>query len=160
MNGDIVASNDRLRRQVEILFAQIDRSHARPRVRPVNPARLVQERHQDIKTARRHAVETAEPLNQHHGRLRHDLNGLDRNDQQHQADKKEEEKQQDCSYGYSLSLQKNQICKCHRITSEQSDFVVFGVPLYRKARCSTNFRELRNKSISLKFPLPLGAGLG
>ncbi len=76
VNRNVVAGDHRLRRQVEILFAQIDRSDARSRVGPVNRARLIKERYQNIQPARRNLAEASQPLNQHHRRLRHDLDCL------------------------------------------------------------------------------------
>ena len=86
MDGHVVARDHRLRRQIDVLFAQIDRGHAAARVGPIDGARLVDERHEDIQAAGGDATESPQPLNQHHGCLRHNLNRLGRDNQQHYAD--------------------------------------------------------------------------
>src|SRR5207253_1012694 len=96
----------------EILFAQVDRREARPRVGPGNGARFIEKRRQDVKAARGHAVESAQPLDQHHGCLWHDPDRLCGNNQQDYADE-EKKKYQQKRRQYGLALQQNHDRKWH-----------------------------------------------
>ena len=86
MNGHVVARDHRLRRKIDVLLAQIDRRDATARVGPIDSPWLIHERHQNIQTACCNFAEAAQPFNQHHRCLWHNLDRLRRDDQQHDAD--------------------------------------------------------------------------
>ena len=90
VNGHVVARDDGLRREVYVLLAQVYGSHAAAHVRPVDGARPVEKRHDDVEAAVGDAVEAAEPFDEHHGRLRDDLDGLGGDGQQDDAEDDEE----------------------------------------------------------------------
>src|SRR6185503_19874773 len=99
MNGDVVASDDRLRRQVNVLFAQIDGSHARARVGPINRAWAVHERYQNIQPAAGDFIETAETFDQHDSRLRQNADGLYCDHEQYDGDETKKQEGDDSGKG-------------------------------------------------------------
>src|ERR1043165_5779319 len=96
MDRDVVAGDDRLRRQIDVLLAQIDRRQAGARVGPVDRAWLVDKRHQDVQSFLRLPVESSQTFNQHDCGLRHDSDGLRRDNQQHDPEKAEEHEGKKC----------------------------------------------------------------
>src|SRR6185369_17313743 len=94
MDRDIVACDHRLRRQINVLFAQVDRRQTTAHVGPVDCARLVDKRDNDIEAAGSDPTETSETLDQHHCGLRHDLNRLDSGDQHGNADDEKNKNQE------------------------------------------------------------------
>ena len=81
-----------MRRQIDVLLAKVDGGQGRPRVGPVNRARLIEKRHEDIEPAAGELVELAEALDQHDSGLRHDADRLGSDYQQHDRDKAKEQK--------------------------------------------------------------------
>src|SRR5262245_44083031 len=94
MNRHVVARDHRLRRQIDVLLAQIDRRQTRARVRPENPTRSIEERHNDVKSARSDAAKAAQALDQHYCCLRNDLDGFGGDDEQEEAEDEQYEQQQ------------------------------------------------------------------
>src|SRR5207248_8938707 len=93
--GHVVARNHGLRRKVYVLLAQVNRDQSGPHVRPVDAARLVEERNDDVQAAPRNAAEATQTLDEHDGRLRHDLYSLGGDDERGQRDEHEEDHDED-----------------------------------------------------------------
>src|ERR1043165_3574886 len=85
VNGDVVSSDDGLRRQIEILLAQIDRRQTGTRVGPIDRPWPVEKWHQNVEPAVGQFVELAKTFNEHDGSLGNDSDRLD-GDHQHRAD--------------------------------------------------------------------------
>ena len=81
-----------LRRQIDVLFAQIDRGDAGPGVGPIDRARSIQKRNEQVEPAARNFIKPAQPLNQHYGRLRNYADRFRRDHQQHDRQKAKKEK--------------------------------------------------------------------
>src|SRR5205085_1367598 len=76
---------------LSVASSKINRSDAGAHVRPTDSARLLEERDDHIQAARRQTVEAAKAFEHHDGRLRHDLNCLQRDDEREDRDEQYEE---------------------------------------------------------------------
>jgi hypothetical protein len=92
---DVVAADDRLRREVDELFSKIEVRDARPSIRPVNRSRGIDHRDDDVKPAACDAVKSTESFDQEHTGLRHDFYGFER-DRDHR-DRKNQQKDGTCA---------------------------------------------------------------